>query len=161
MIILQFVGGADWSSRLVRQFVSRHLCHVDVVMPDGGLLGARGDTVGGVAPGVRIRPANYLDLAKTDQRIRFALSYAATQEVAFFDFLQKQVGKPYDYEAILGFAFNRDWREPDSWICAELVTVALEKAKIIKPVYLASNRITPSACALMMSTLMPAAVYAT
>lgn len=32
-----------------------------------------------------------------------------------------QIGKPYDYTAILGLGLHRDWQEEDSWFCAELV----------------------------------------
>ena len=32
-----------------------------------------------------------------------------------------QIGKPYDYTAILGLGLHRDWQENDSWFCSELV----------------------------------------
>lgn len=32
-----------------------------------------------------------------------------------------QIGKPYDYTAILGMGLHRDWQEDDSWFCSELV----------------------------------------
>lgn len=34
--------------------------------------------------------------------------------------LHEQLGKPYDWTAILGFLAWRDWSEPESWYCSEL-----------------------------------------
>lgn len=34
--------------------------------------------------------------------------------------LRSQIGKPYDWSAIVGFLAWRDWNEPDSWYCSEL-----------------------------------------
>lgn len=69
----------------------------------------------------------------------------------WLEFLMSQLGKPYDYEAIWGFLLNRDWREPDSWICSELQARALEVAGIVPCLYLACNKITPVALALAVS----------
>lgn len=35
--------------------------------------------------------------------------------------LYAQLGKPYDWTAITGMAFRRDWHDPKSWFCSELV----------------------------------------
>lgn len=34
--------------------------------------------------------------------------------------LDAQVGKPYDWTALLGIALHRNWQEPDRWFCSEL-----------------------------------------
>lgn len=34
--------------------------------------------------------------------------------------LRAQVGKPYDWTALLSWVVRRDWQEPDSWFCSEL-----------------------------------------
>lgn len=39
-------------------------------------------------------------------------------------FLRSQLGKPYDWTAIAGIAIRRDWQEPDSWFCSELVAAS-------------------------------------
>jgi len=39
-----------------------------------------------------------------------------------------QLGKLYDYTAILGLGFHRDWQEMDSWFCSELVAWAFDEA---------------------------------
>lgn len=37
-----------------------------------------------------------------------------------------QLGKPYDWSAICGMAAHRDWHDPGSWFCSELVVAAFE-----------------------------------
>lgn len=34
--------------------------------------------------------------------------------------LSEQLGKPYDWSAILGFGVHRDWAQDDAWFCSEL-----------------------------------------
>lgn len=158
-IQLQFIGGHNFTSKLIGYFSAGHLSHVDVVMPTGRLLGARSDRCRGkdslnawdIPSGVRIRPPNYI--GHPHALVRFDIPTTPDQERIFFDFLSKQIGRPYDYEAILGFMFSRDWRETDSYICSELVALALEKAKIVPCLYLAANKITPVALALAVSAL--------
>ena len=87
---------------------------------------SRGDRCGGQPSGVRIRPAGY---RKWVRRVVFEVPATFAQELAWQAFLIAQVGKPYDGEAILAFAFGRDWREPDSWICSELQAAALAFSK--------------------------------
>ena len=150
MIRLQFVCEAALSSQAIAWFSAGHFSHVDCLLANGHLLGARDDTVGGQPPGVRIRPPNY---AKWQRRVVMTVPTTRAQELAFYAFLDKQLGKPYDSAAIWAFAFNRDWREPDSWICSELQSAAGEHAGILPRLYLAANKITPVACALAFSAV--------
>lgn len=39
-----------------------------------------------------------------------------------------QIGKPYDYTAILGIGLQRDWQEDDAWFCSELIAWAFDAA---------------------------------
>lgn len=34
--------------------------------------------------------------------------------------LMAQLGKPYDWTALLSWIVRRDWQEPDAWFCSEL-----------------------------------------
>jgi uncharacterized protein YycO len=34
--------------------------------------------------------------------------------------LREQVGKPYDWTALLSWIVRHDWQEPDAWFCSEL-----------------------------------------
>ena len=54
--------------------------------------------------------------------------------------------------AIVAFVAGRDWHNPDSWICSELVAAATEAANLFpKKIYVTANGITPKALALEAS----------
>jgi len=38
-----------------------------------------------------------------------------------------QIGKKYDWTALIGIPFHRDWSEADSWFCSELVAWAFDQ----------------------------------
>lgn len=148
-MILQFSAMSDIGSRAIQLFERGWPSHVDIVLGDGRLLGARSDSVGGMPPGVQVRPANYETFEKVE---RVVLRATAEQETRFLNFLQAQIGKPYDSTAILAFPLRRDWREPDSWFCSELAAAALEAcgwfpSELSSP----SNEITPRDLLLMVS----------
>lgn len=148
MIRLQFVMGPGISSSLIAWFSAGNFSHVDVVMSDGKLLGARSDEIGGAPPGVQIRDPFYEHWAK---RVVMSIPSRAEQEFQFRNFLLQQIGKPYDKTAILGFATGRDWRAEDSWFCSELAAAALEEGGIFHDLYSPVNKITPAALALAFS----------
>ncbi len=54
-----------------------------------------------------------------------------------------QIGKPYDYTALIGLGLRRDWQESDSWFCSELVAWAFHEAG--EPLFRAEamHRVTP------------------
>ena len=149
-IKLQFVRENDLASRVIAWFSAGHFSHVDTVLDDGQLLGARDDSVGGKPPGVQIRPPGYAHFVV---RVVMAVPVTAEQKAAYLAFLCDQVGKPYDTEAIWAFLFNRNWREADSWICSELAAAGAEHAEIVPRLYLAANKITPVAFALAISAV--------
>lgn len=150
MIRLQFVLGHALSSRAIAWFSAGHFSHVDAILPDGSLLGSRSDRICGIEPGVRIRPAFY---EVWRSRVVIELPCGYDQERAYYGFLHRQIGKPYDHTAIWGFAAGRNWREDDSWFCSELQASALERAVLREPLYLAANKITPVALALVVSAI--------
>ena len=92
--------------------------HVDTVMPDGRLFGARGDGVKHREPYPVIR------------KLIIRIDVNEEQEKKYYEALLSQEGKPYDYFGLLGFVFNRDWQETDKWICSELKMWALLQADI-------------------------------
>lgn len=120
MIRLQFSFQDNLPSELITYFGhGAGFSHVDAVMDDGRLLGARLDG------GVQIRPAGYAAFTRT---LPVTLGAAASQNQEFWDFLNQQIGKPYDSRAVIGFAAGRDWREATAWFCSELVAAALESS---------------------------------
>jgi hypothetical protein len=141
-ILLQFVterGG--WP---IRWFTHSDFSHVD--FDNGGwLYGARLD-------GVWARGPEYARFTHTE---RVVIPASGDERLRFTNFLSKQIGKPYDWRAIVGFAFNRNWRHPDSWFCSELIAAALEHANIVR-FATPANRITPNDLYLVASTLVEA-----
>jgi hypothetical protein len=101
-IVLQFAAQNDALSRAICAFDHGWPSHVDAVMPDGRLLGARADG------GVKLRTANYARFARV---LRVAIPAADDVSARFYCFLNAQLDKPYDFEAIAAFAFDRDWRK--------------------------------------------------
>lgn len=152
-ITLQFVGADDFDARVIEWFSQGVVAHVDAVMDDGTLLGARDDEVGGKAAGVWIRPPNYMAFARV---VRVVLPAPTILVERFYGFCLAQVGKPYDEEGILGFILGRNWRERDAWFCSELVGAALEHCGYFpNPLATPSNKLTPAGLLLACSSRVP------
>lgn len=149
-IILQFLGAGDLPSELIEWFTEGNVAHVDAVLPDGKLLGARHDVVGGAPAGVQIRTPGY---KKANLIVRASLHTSDADYVAFVSFLHAQIGKPYDSEGIKGFVAGRDWRDERAWFCSELQAAALEKCGECPPLYAAANKVTPAGLLLVASAL--------
>ena len=134
-----FAHGADFS-------------HVDTVLPDGRLLGARSDRVGGAPPGVQIRNPDYVGQSVV---LRVDLENANELEsAAYYEFVKAQIGKPYDEEGILAFIAGRDWHDPQAWFCSELCTAALEACHYFPyPIATPSNKVTPPDLIALLSVL--------
>lgn len=47
---------------------------------------------------------------------------------AIIDAARSQIGKPYDWTAVAGLGFHRDWQEEGSWFCSELIAWAAAQA---------------------------------
>lgn len=153
MITAQFVQSDDIASKAIEIFERGWPSHVDIVWPDGRLLGARSDTitVGGetIPPGVQFRPQNYEIWTRAERIDIDANDLVLTK---FYNFLEAQVGKPYDKTAIAAFPFQRDWRELDSWFCSELFVAALEASTFFpQSLSNAANEITPRDALLLVS----------
>lgn len=117
-IVWQFAAGDDFSASLIKFGTRSDWSHVDAVLPDGTLLGARIDG------GVQIRQPGYAPFTKT---VRYSVSTPVADH--FYEILKTQIGKPYDWRAIIAFGLgNRDWRSQDKWFCSELQIWAAEKA---------------------------------
>lgn len=132
----QFVtetGLSHVGSILIRWFTWAPVSHVDLVLPNGKLLGARSKaiTAGGLtyAAGVQARPPEYLKFSKV---IRATLFCSATQEDAIYAMAQKQLGKPYDLANIADFVFHDDKDDLTGrkWICSALIQWLTEVAGV-------------------------------
>jgi hypothetical protein len=137
MIALQFAAEDGVTAEIIKLYQRGWPSHVDAVMPDGSLLGAR------IENGVAIRRAGYVKFVKTEQ-VRLEVSRDPRGDAAFYDFLRQQLGKPYDVKAIVAFALIRDWRDPRAWFCSELIAAALEHCGFFPhPLSAPANEVTP------------------
>jgi len=110
-VTYQFSTASAIDSALIRWGTWSEYSHVDIVMPDGNLLGAR------LHQGVQVRPPNY---AKFSKSLRMSVAMNDREAQRFYEAARSQVGKPYDWKAILGFAVRRDWQDEGQWFCSEL-----------------------------------------
>ena len=153
MIYLQFVAGTDIGAHLIEWFGhSVPYSHVDTVLPDGRLLGARSDEVGGAPAGVQIRDPGYVG---SNLVLRIDVASSDEQAKIYYDFVRSQIGKPYDGEAILAFVAGRNWQDPEAWFCSELVAAGLEYSSIVLPLAAPTAKITPADLILILSAIVP------
>jgi len=118
-------------SRLIRWFTWSDWSHVDFVLANGKFLGARLDG------GVRIRPHDYL----TPSKYRYAYVEVADPRKVY-GWATSQIGKKYDWRAIVGFLPRASWQDPGRWFCSELFAAAFEKKE--RPIVdRLASRITP------------------
>lgn len=92
--------------------------HVEAVIPDGRLLGAH------FKGGVQARMPGY-DADDVTRQLFITLPATAEMDIAFHVFLEGQLGKPYDVDAIAALVAERDWAKPDAWFCSELIAAGL------------------------------------
>ena len=145
---LQYVANDGLSSRAIELFGGGGYSHVDIVWPDGRLFGARSDLITSGAltypRGVQFRPTAY---EKWRRVTRVQIPCTLAQKQRGLEWAMKQEGLPYDRLAILAFAFGRNWRTEDAWICSEMVHRFIEIAFGFETVILA-NKVTPgTSCA--------------
>lgn len=126
MITLQFSTQCGWQSGTIRWASWCDYSHVDCVMPDGRLLGARSKPDGAPRAGVWIREPNYGKFTKVLQ-----VDYEVHgKEERYYGWLKTQIGKPYDKLDIIDFVAHRfrerNWRDAGAWICSEVQARASE-----------------------------------
>ena len=148
MITIRFVAGNDLISSGIRLAeYGFWATHVETLMPDGTLLGAH------ARDGVQARPRNY-DRGKFSKEEFVHIPATSEQTDGFHTFLRAQIGRPYDFKAILGIVMQRDWRNDKAWMCGELVTAGFCQEKVgIFPPHLATefSRVTPRDLLLIVS----------
>ena len=138
-VVLRFVkpGRFNISSRLIAWFTQGSFSHVEFVTPWGTALGAR------LKGGVRERPLDYIG-----SRPCVYLEVRCVRAHEVIDRALSQVGKPYDWLAIIGFVFARNWQDTKRWFCSELCTWAflISGVHVLRTDHV--NKITPDGLAL-------------
>lgn len=150
-IVLQFVEGSGFSSALIKWFGSGLYSHVDTVLPDGTLLGARNDVIQGIPAGVQIRPANYI---QNEAMHRVSLTVSGEMRGKYYAFLHSQIGKPYNRLGIFAFFINAEWSDIAAWFCSQLVTAALQDCQWMPELSQPASKIDPDRLFLLISALV-------
>ncbi len=147
---IAFFKGTGCVSKAIEYFNSGPFSHCAYLWSETEYLDSRADVLGGIAAGVQIRP---MELEKDPHTI-LELDVTAEQLGNFRDFLQAQLGKPYDKAGIIfSFALGRDWRDPAAWWCSEVDGAAFEIAGITPKLITPLGKLTPSGLATIMSAL--------
>lgn len=127
-IRLRFISEYTLGSSIVQWWTGSEFSHVEVCLPNGYLSARPFEQVlhhQTIPAGVQIRPFDYNKPKKE--------AFATIDTHDYVDrlvlkVLNEQLGKPYDFAAIAAFPLDRDWRQPDHWICSELCAYAFEQA---------------------------------
>lgn len=150
-IRLQYSTESGIGSALIRWWTDSRWSHVDAVLPDGSLLGARPDYPVGGQTGVQIRPANYAAFTG-----RLVVQVETPRADAFYNVLRRQIGKPYDTAGVLDFVFDQDGNvlTPHGFFCDALMIAPAEWVRVF-PHRLAVpfRKIAPGASLLAFSAL--------
>jgi len=119
-ITLIFSTNKGLASRLIRFVTWSRWSHVGIIIDPGHTIDAT-FTHGGV----KIRPlADIYRDAKEYTFVDIYVPCAGAVRLAAHD----ELNKPYDWTALFGLWFKRDWQENDSWFCSEFVAYAFQKA---------------------------------
>lgn len=119
MLTLYLTASRTVGSFLIRAFTWSKWSHVFIQDGDNAIEAHWMHGVRSVPLEEALRPAKRM--AK--------VQVAVKDEQAVLEAIRAQIGKPYDYLAIVGFLFrNRKWNEDDAWECAELIAHGFDKA---------------------------------
>jgi len=155
---LQFVAASGLSSWLIERFGGTpedEFSHVDIMLPDGSLLGARNESIGGKPPGVQIRKQGY-DVWR--RRVVLALPVSAQAAAAAMRFGVAQIDSGYDQSAICGFILDKNWHAKGKWICSAFATAYLQAAGFMRELIVEPQQVSPNGLALAFSAIGARAV---
>lgn len=137
MIILRFVHGTSFFDKCIQQFTWGYWNHVELWTP-AGYFGAQPEG------GVQCRPFGY-DTGKFSDEAFRCIELCPRDQSRFWVWTYAQKGKPYDWTGIFGLVARRDWKEPDSWFCSELIAAAFDAigCPVVNPFQNQHYKITP------------------
>jgi len=98
-------------SLLIRLFTVGNWSHVGILTPHG--------VVETTWPrGVHLTPLKEFNARNSTTEV---VDIGVPDELAAVRWLIAQLGKGYDWSAILGFMFRESWARPNRWFCSELL----------------------------------------
>lgn len=116
MIKVLFCSNYNIGSLLIRLFTFSKWSHVGIVLDDNTVIDATG------GKGVSVHSMHeFISKYRSIEEV----SISIPDPIAAKAFLVDQIGKPYDFTALFGLVLQRDWQEPDSWFCSELLEASL------------------------------------
>lgn len=121
-ITFQFVRGTAFVSHLIEWKGDSEISHVNVVTPEGKLLGSL------MNGGVQVRAADYDKFAL---QIRVTIPATDEQYDKFWRAIYSHVGEKYDRAGIVGIALGENVSGPGTVFCSELQAKAIQEANII------------------------------
>lgn len=119
-VTLVFSTRKGFASWLIRKVTWSRWSHVAILVDPGHLIDSTF-----THRGVKLRTVTEAlkDAADYTYVDFYVPSAAAVRMVA-----RDELDKPYDWTALFGLWLKRDWQEPDSWFCSELVAYCFERA---------------------------------
>jgi uncharacterized protein YycO len=124
MIKLVFSSKRNIGSYIIRLFTWSSWSHVSYLDDEGFITEAIG------FEGVRRVPLS--EVVKDYNKFAIVefknCSYKQKQE--FEQYLFSQIGKGYDYLAVIGIGLKKKWQDKSRWECSELIGDTLKKAQI-------------------------------
>ena len=126
-------------SPIISAMTSHWANHCDLLTSNGRMISA-------MPGGVRERA---IDSLTAKRALTVAIPCTSRQRATALAFAFEQVGKPYDYGAVLSFAWGAPWSERRKWFCSELCAAALAHAGIITVPRV--RRISPGDLAAMLA----------
>lgn len=110
--LLRFSAGNDPISWIIQQRTGCFYSHVDFLV---------GDRFLGALPGGGVQ---YRDCIHNETKFTI---YELPGLKNGHEYLESQIGKPYDYWAIAGLflLFPRNWQDDSKWFCSEAVAASL------------------------------------
>lgn len=140
----------SWLSTLIDWRTMAQVSHVEAVMPDGSIIAAL------MGEGVVRKPGDY-DTTSTSQ-ILVDVAMSAHALSLWKCYLESRIGRPYDFDAIMGIALHLNWRQRRGFICSMLQTLALRWACVFPvPLSEPAHEVTPRDLLLVLSA-HPAAI---
>jgi hypothetical protein len=118
-VTVLFIRSKGFAAKLIRAVTWSKWSHVAFVLDSNSVLDATFKH-----GGVKIRRmADAIHDVEDYQFVDFYVPCAAEIRLALLD----EIGKPYDWTALFGLWWHRDWQENDSWFCSEFLAYGFSK----------------------------------